>query len=287
MFSSLFSRLEPVLAATLARVETRFGANGYDSVVEQLIKAHGLKKGVELAVGGNDSVGDCELAVLDHYGLRDGHYLIDVGCGSGRLTRRVARLPQLRYLGTDVSKPLINHARATCGREDFRFELVDRLRIPEADEAADIIAFFSVGTHLLAEQFFVYLEEAQRVLKPGGRIVLSFLDLRTPIGHKVFQQMIIEAREGNPPAPLNVFLAPSMLRLWAKMLGMTCIEIVNGGTGRVPVSSRVARIVESKLKNEIDLGQSIAVFKKSVRLGQPPASQSVAREAFTNYLNTL
>jgi SAM-dependent methyltransferase len=118
-------------------------------LVRRWIDEHGFDRTMELAVGGDDRVGDCELAVLDHFGFRDGDYLIDVGCGSGRLTRRIAKLPDCHYLGTDINRAMVNHARATCRRSDFRFARIDGLKIPEEDGKADTVAFFSVGTHLL------------------------------------------------------------------------------------------------------------------------------------------
>jgi ubiquinone/menaquinone biosynthesis C-methylase UbiE len=229
--------------------------------VDQLIQNHGFEKAMDLAVGGTDSFGDRELMVLDHFGLRDGHFLADVGCGSGRLTRRAARLPALRYLGTDVSKPLLNHAAVTCGRQDFRFALVNRLEIPEKDNVADFVAFFSVGTHLMAEQFYVYLEEARRVLRPGGRIVFSFLDLEMSSTQAVFRKMLDGTRRGISSMPINVFFSPATVRVWAQMLGMTCIEIVDGSDPRWSPSERVVAALGCKVQAN-PFGQSVAVLEK-------------------------
>ena len=244
--------------------ERRRPATDYVSTVENLIRIHGVEQAMEIAVGGSDAIGDRELLILDYFGLRDGDYLIDVGCGSGRLTRRAARLPKLRYLGTDVSKPLVEHARATCGRDDFRFSVVDGLTIPERDETADMVAFFSVGTHLLSEQFFVNLEEARRVLRPGGRIVLSFLDMETRPAKKVFEQMVERARKGQPEVPLNVFFPPSTVRTWARMLGMECIEIVGPMDWRSRTNPVLLELIGSQEK-QVPFGQSVAALEKPKR----------------------
>ena len=43
--------------------------------------------------------------------------------------------------------------------------------IPAPDGEADMVCFFSVLTHLLHEESYVYLQDARRVLKPTGKLV--------------------------------------------------------------------------------------------------------------------
>src|SRR2546429_4429075 len=42
-------------------------------LVRRHVARHGFNRAMELAVGGNDDVGDQEVAVLDHFGFRDGN----------------------------------------------------------------------------------------------------------------------------------------------------------------------------------------------------------------------
>jgi ubiquinone/menaquinone biosynthesis C-methylase UbiE len=133
-----------------------------------------------------------ERELLIQYGLRPDHDVIDVGCGSGRLAKPLSAYLRGGYLGIDVVPDLVDYARALVGRADWRFEVTDGLTIPAEDEQADFVCFFSVLTHLLHEQSYVYLREAQRVLRPGGKIVFSFLDFAIPCHWDVFEMNIAD-----------------------------------------------------------------------------------------------
>jgi SAM-dependent methyltransferase len=232
----------------------------YRALVKYLIRTRPLDQAMEIAIGSNDRVGDVEFAVLDHYGLRAESYLIDVGCGSGRLARRAARLPGLRYLGTDVSRDLLDYARRSCGRADFKFACVDSVTIPEQDGVADFVAFFSVGSHLLHEEFFVYLDDAKRVLRNGGRIVFSFLDMQSDACRPIFREMVRKVRAGEAPPHIDMFIGRDDLGAWGGMLGMELVAISSGNVPW-PASDRVRAVLGCDPPHE-PFGQSIAVFAK-------------------------
>ena len=54
------------------------------------------------------------------------------------------------------------------------------LYIPAPDACADMVCAFSVFTHLLHTETYLYLEDIRRVLRPGGRLVFSFLEFANP-----------------------------------------------------------------------------------------------------------
>jgi ubiquinone/menaquinone biosynthesis C-methylase UbiE len=87
-------------------------------------------------------VGNIECALLKHYGLQSDHYVVDVGCGSGRLAKPLSAYLSGPYLGTDLVMDLIDYARKVTGRPDWRFEVVDYIGIPEQDGQADVVCFF-------------------------------------------------------------------------------------------------------------------------------------------------
>ena len=103
--------------------------------------------------------------------------------------------------------------------------MVDGLAIPEQDQVADLVCFFSVFTHLLHEQSYVYLRDARRVLKPGGRIVFSFLEFSIPNHWDVFDSNIADIGGSKP---LNMFLSRDAIEAWAAHLDLR-IEAVEDG----------------------------------------------------------
>ena len=135
---------------------------------------------VLLAVGGGayEAHGDVLREVVIAAGLEVGDTLVDVGCGAGRLPWALSRSRMdVAYLGTDVVPDLLSYARRKCGRPDWEFRLVDDLSIPAGDAEADLVTFFSVFTHLDPAEQATYLEEARRVVRPGGSIVVSYIEL--------------------------------------------------------------------------------------------------------------
>ena len=134
-------------------------------------------RAMALAVGGGDfeGMGGRLLDVALASGLRAGDTIVDVGCGSGRLAAALReRGPPVAYLGTDVVPELLDHARRHAPDGSWRFADVDGLTIPAADRSADMVVFFSVLTHLSPDESLAYLQEARRVLRPGGAIVASY-----------------------------------------------------------------------------------------------------------------
>jgi ubiquinone/menaquinone biosynthesis C-methylase UbiE len=214
----------------------------------------------KLTVGGHfEMFGTLERELLIQKGLRRDHYLIDVGCGSGRLTRALVPYLTGRYLGIDVVPELLAYARTYAKGHNWRFELAEGLRIPEDDGSADMVCFFSVFTHLLHEQSYVYLSEAKRVLKPGGKIVFSFTEFCCPSHWPVFEMAVAEI---GLDLPLYVFIAREAIEVWAAHLALT-IETIQGGEERyIELPHPVFSDDGTPPGFEGTLGQSVCVLMK-------------------------
>lgn len=240
-FHRLMNKMQPPVD------RTRDLKGAYSRFVTNVTKALPLKEAMSQAVGGSfDIIGPIEVAVLRHAGLQPDQFVIDVGCGSGRLALPLSGYLTGKYSGFDVVDDLVNYARATVARPDWRFQTIDHIGIPESDGCADMVCFFSVLTHLLHEQSYWYLEEAKRVLKPGGRIVASFLDFSELRHWPIFENTLKDAK-GTPSGPLNVFLSREILTVWAQHLGLEVVQFLAG---------------EEAVAGATALGQSVCILQK-------------------------
>ncbi len=103
-----------------------------------------------------------------------GGHLVDFGCGNGAQTALLVPLFE-RVTGVDVDPAFLGVFRRRIAREGWgdrvsAVELVDG-RIPLEDAAADAVTSFTVLEHVPDEQ--AALAEMHRVLKPGGRLLIS------------------------------------------------------------------------------------------------------------------
>ena len=228
-------------------------------LLRQLRSTYSNDEAVRRAVGGEfDAYGVLLKQALIHHGLKNTDYLIDVGCGSGRLAKPLAEYLTGTYLGIDVVPGLVEYARKLVPRPDWRFEVAEGLKIPEGDGRADMVCFFSVLTHLLHEESFVYLREAKRVLKPGGKIVFSFLDFRVPSHWGSFESNLRDIGVG--AQPMNVFVCPDMLREWAKRLELEVEAIHDGDESYVPLSAPITFENGKLATDHASIGQSTCVL---------------------------
>ena len=243
----------------------------YNAHVSRLRAKLGEDEVLSSAIGGEfQAVGTLEYSLLLSLGLIDGQGVIDVGCGSGRLACQLAAMPNLRYAGIDVVPDLLDCARRLSGRADWRFQETDGSGIPCADGQADFVCFFSVFTHLVHEETFRYLEEARRVLRPGGRIVFTFLEFRIPCHWDIFADSLAKAGTGQH---LNQFMDRDGIRLWAGKLGLECEVLADGDKPHIPISQPVVWENGTVMKELGNFGQSVAVLRVPAA---PPASAPMA-----------
>jgi ubiquinone/menaquinone biosynthesis C-methylase UbiE len=96
--------------------------------------------------------------------------VLEVGCGTGVLTRRLADRGEVRtVIGVDNAPTLLARARELSGGSvDVRFREADARSLPFEDAEFDVVVFDSTLSHV--PRAATAVEEAFRVLVPGGRL---------------------------------------------------------------------------------------------------------------------
>jgi SAM-dependent methyltransferase len=232
----------------------------YSDHVADLEKRLSADEALKQAIGGEFiAVGKLEYYLLRSLGLSDGHLVIDVGCGSGRLACQLAPFEGIRYIGCDVVQTLLNYAKSLCKRDDWEFVVTDGVTIPAPNGVADYAVFFSVLTHLLHEDSFKYFREAARVLKPRGYLVASFLEFKLPMHWSIF---IASVENAQPGQHLNQFVERDAIYAWAEHAGFEVESIQGGDTAHIPIPEEIVFENGTKWGNFGAFGQSLAILRK-------------------------
>jgi SAM-dependent methyltransferase len=118
--------------------------------------------------------------VADAAGVRPGHRVLDVACGTGALTRVVAARvgPGGAAIGLDINDGMLAVARRRAPHVDWRAGRAEAL--PFEKESFDaVVSQFGL---MFFEDRRAALAEMTRVLRPGGRLAVAVWDAleRTP-----------------------------------------------------------------------------------------------------------
>jgi SAM-dependent methyltransferase len=118
-------------------------------------------------------------AYLADLGPTGGARVLEIGCGTGAISRMLAGLPGVaEVLGVDPSPGLLDRARElAAGNAKLVFEEGDGRRLPLPDAGFDAVVLHRVLSHVPGPEGV--LAEAFRVLRPGGGLAVFDGDYAT------------------------------------------------------------------------------------------------------------
>ena len=112
--------------------------------------------------------------LLNEIKVQPGAAVLDVGCGTGALLKRIANAYEISGYGIDVEENMITAAKKNNPQMQFSIGACDKL--PFEDKSFDVLIACMAYHHFSNKEGFA--REASRVLKPGG--ILYIVDPRFP-----------------------------------------------------------------------------------------------------------
>jgi len=115
--------------------------------------------------------------ILEHFAInpRTIGSIFELGCGTARLLRHFRCIDGVRLVGSDVNPEMIEWCQSNLPEIEFYHNELSPPLAFAPDNSFDLMLASSVFTHIPLETQSLWLQEMQRILRPGGIFICSVL----------------------------------------------------------------------------------------------------------------
>jgi len=146
--------------------------------------------------------------------------VLEIGCGVGRIGKEIAPLCR-SWAGADISANMLGHASARLKNlENTRLIHLTSVGLNDLEENSfDVVYATNMLAHLDEIDRWWYVQEAFRVLRPGGRIFIDNMDMESEAGWSMFSKDAIRYRDVQRPPYMPRFSTAAEFSAYAKRAG--------------------------------------------------------------------
>ena len=119
-------------------------------------------------------------------------YVLDAGCGDGRIAYEIQKLGH-KVLGIDILEKSICYAKILV--PDAEFKVADLVTLDEDEaflEKFDYVNFIEVIEHIHPDYQLAVVRNLNKVLKPNGKIIISFPTIKIPMSKLHYKHFTLE-----------------------------------------------------------------------------------------------
>lgn len=174
--------------------------------------------------------------------------LLDVGCGAGFLTNRMAK-EGFQVTGVDLSQESLNVAERYDTTKTAKYLKADACHLPFPDESFDVVTTLDFLEHVPNPADVV--KECARVLKPGGVFFYHTFN-RNPLSHLVVIKLVEWLVKNTPPHMhlIELFIKPRELVAYCENVGLKNQELIGlrPKFSTIPLQNILSGIVPQSLQ---------------------------------------